>query len=92
MHAHLISSLSILQWYYPWCGRRMIEHVVLSEDEMQQLSEDEYHRHLTNTDLCNAAISVVFGTVQSEYPTTALEAIDTGSLTATCFTPVVTNP
>ena len=70
----------------------MIEHVVLSEEEMEQLSEDEYHRHLTNTDLCNTAISLVFGTVQSQYPTTALEAIDAGSLTASCFIPAVTNP
>ena len=70
----------------------MIEHVVLSEDEMEQLSEDEYHRHLTNTDLCNSAISTVFTAVQSDYSTTALQAINTGSLTASCFIPVVTNP
>ena len=63
----------------------MKEHVILSEDEMEQLSEDERHRYLSNTDECNTAISTVFATYQATFSDAVLGAIDAGTLTASCF-------
>ena len=63
----------------------MIEHVALSEDEMEQLGEDEYHRHLQTTVSCNNTFSAILAAFNVTMTPSIYQAI-TNRLNPACFT------
>ena len=63
----------------------MIEHVALSEDEMEQLSEDERHRHLQTTVSCTNTINAVLAAYNVTMTPSIYNTI-TNKLNPTCFT------
>lgn len=63
-------------------GWRELE--VLPEEELEQLGEDESHRHLSAASQCNKAISAVNATIKSQMTAAALDIVQ-GNLEYTCY-------
>ena len=84
-HAHLISSLSIVQAYYSWCRGWYRELVVLSEDEVEQLGEEERHRHLSDASACTDLEGAALAAYQAGFSAAALAAMNAATVTTSCY-------